>query len=316
MKKTLPIVLVLLLMATSWCVFGGEAPKSAEAVKPAKPPKATVSRPRRPPRRRPAMGPDEMMYMRVPRSKALEMARRYFSGSPDTSKAHEKLGAAYDEEGRKAMIKLVQDLNKKYAALIAESMKPEDREKYEKVLAAEQEYDDTVTAARSKVSELVQNIRKEQGRQDTSWPTRSLTPKLQPIINACFKLSDEQSKQFNQLRRKRAQNIRNLTNSIKAPKDRKDYKAQREYWRKRQELRKQAEQEGEEALKLILTDEQKKACEDLVKAMEERDKQIQEAGKSYEEKLDEIIGREEGGAPSMPSPRPPRPVIRPRKDGP
>lgn len=258
------------------------------------------------------MGMDEMMYTRMPRSNALEIARRYFSGSTEVSEAHEKLGAAYDKEGRKAMLKLVQDLNKKYAALIAESMKPEDREKYEKLLAAEQEYDDAVTAARDKVSELVQRIRKEQGREDASWPTRSLTPKLQPIINACFKPSDDQRKQVDQLRRKGAQDLQNVTNSIEAPKDRRDYKAQRAYWRKRQELRKQAEQEAEKALKLILTDEQKKAYEDLVKAMEERDKQIEEAGKSYEEKLDEIIGREEGGAPSMPRPMPRRPVIRPK----
>jgi len=312
MKKSLAIVLVLLLMAP--CVFGGEAPKAAEAVKPVDPPKAISRRPRRRPRRRPGMGMDEMMYMRMPRSKALEIARRYFDGGTEMSETHAKLEAAYQQEGRKAMMKLVQDLNKKYAALIAESMKPEDREKYEKVLAAEQEYDNAVMAARDKVTELVQKIRKEQGREDTLWPARTLTPKPRSIIDACFKLSDEQRKQSDKLRMKRSQDLRDVRNSIERPKDRKNYKAQREYWQKIRELRKQVMEDADKALMQLLTEAQKKAYEDLAKAMGERDMVIEEAGKIWEEKLDEILGREE--ADTQPMPRPRRPVIRPKASTP
>ena len=258
------------------------------------------------------MGMDEMMYMRIPPSKALEIARRHFSGSPEMSEANDKLRNKYENEGREAMRKLVQDLNKKFAALIAESMKPEDKEKYEKILAAEQEYDDAVTAARSNVTEMVEKIRKEQGREDLSRPTRSLPPRLESIINACFKLSDDQRKQFNKLRQARAKNLRDVRNSIERPKDRRDYKAQREYWQKTRELRKQAEEKAEEALKLILTDVQKKAYEDIAKAMGERDKLIEEAGNISEKKLDGIIGVEERGAPATPRPIPRRPVPRPK----
>ena len=228
----------------------------------------------------------------VPRSKALNAARRYFELTEEQRQAVDKLEADRETEAREAMEKLLADLDKKYAELAAESMSPEDKAKYEKVLAAEAERDEAMASAEEVLRAVLEEVRTEQGLAEDSRRMRFLPRNKESLFNLCLKLDPEQLKQIGELRQNRETEYRDAIRAVERPQDFRDADARRKYFEKRTEIRRQLEEESTDAMVLVLNEAQKKAFDKAAAALDAYDKKSDEAKKACDTKLEELVGKE------------------------
>jgi hypothetical protein len=105
-------------------------------------------------------------------------------------------------------------------------------------------------------------------------------------------VTDDQRKKIDALRLAKVNDSRDARNAIERPTDRRDYKAQRDYWQLIRDSRKQVEEDSAAAMVMVLTDEQKKLNDNIIESMDERDAKIEQADRDCDEALIEILGRE------------------------
>jgi hypothetical protein len=223
----------------------------------------------------------------VPRSGVLTTARRYFLLSDEEREALSDFEAAREKEARMVIVVLYEELDKKYATLAAEALLPDDKAKYEKVVAAEAERDAQIRTAQDEFRIVLDRASAVFGGR----PTLRLPTNADQIISYCVKLSEDQTKDISELRAAGQTEWANLIGGLERPQDWRDEKARQAWMEKNTQIRRQVESEVGDAMLMVLTEPQRKAVQAAVDAMETCDRNVQQATEACEKNLTELVGK-------------------------
>jgi hypothetical protein len=237
------------------------------------------------------------------RTDIFDVARRYFPLTPEQQAAIGKLDDQRDTEQSDAIAELNKRLDKKFIALILEALPPEEKAKYEKVIAAITERDEAIEAARKEFRETLDKVRAAQG-VEAKGPTTTLPFNRTDIIRRCLNLTEQQRTGIDQAGRDGWTAMREKMRNVVRPGDWRDADARRQFFEASRKAREEVDAQTAEAMVLLLNDEQKKAYQTAAAAMDAYSKKVKDAEAACEQKLIALVGAEKAKAATTPGPMP------------
>ena len=227
----------------------------------------------------------------VKRSTSIDVAYKYFDLSEEKLAKIDRLEGTRVKAVLDNMEEFLAQLDVKYRGLVAEVLSPEERETYNTIIELESERKDAIAEAKEEYDAVLSEVRASQGMGNTPGPPFMGT-KREDTIRRFVKLSPEQQKEADELRRNRSAMWREALNSIPKPKERKDIQAHRDYAIARRDLRKKMDEESSQAMEALLTDEQIAICEKVEAALQTYVEKGEAAFDAADQKLVELIGEE------------------------
>jgi len=247
----------------------------------------------------------------VERVDVFDLARRYETLTPEQLAAIETLEAQRDAEQRAALAELNKQLNKKFAALVAEALPAAEKEKYEKAAAALAEREEALTAAEKDFRAALEKLRAAQGVElSTAFGGGRFLPQGKgDIIRRYIKLTDAQHTAIDEVRRGGFGQMRDLMRDTPRPQDWRDAAARRKYADAAAKVRDQIDEQTSKAMVDLLTDDQKKAYEPAAAASDTYKKAVKDAEAAYDKKLVDLYGEAKvHGAPAPAGANPAEPA--------
>ena len=225
------------------------------------------------------------------RSDLFYVLRRYFDLTKEQTGNVNELSAKRAEEERQALAEMRKTLDKKYLALIIEILPGEEKDKYQKVLAAMTERDELMAAARKEFRELLEKIATEQGLTPKA-STRYLPYSKTDIVRRVLKLTAEQRKEADSIRKESWSTMREAMRDIERPKNWRDQDQRKKYTEATRKIRDQVNEQIANETMRILTPPQKTAYQTGAAGMDAYTKKTKDAADVCEKKLIALLGEE------------------------
>jgi len=271
---------------TLWAVVGfllaGTAASAAEP-------------PERPERPRAALAPWAQPGGAQYRFTPFDLARRLGNLTAEQQAALNRLQMQRYEELRKETARLNREIDQRFAPLVVGVLGADQKDAFEKVLAALAERDAAVDAAREEALAALKKLREAKPDEAAARPVYFapyVPQRKQDVIQQLVGLTPEQMAQSGQIQRDNWAAMRDAMNAIPRPEDWRDAAARRQYMEATQKARVDVEEKIAQALLALLTPEQKKAYEAAQAVVDAHDKKVKDAGKVCEDKLVQILGQE------------------------
>jgi hypothetical protein len=236
------------------------------------------------------------------RGNAFDALRRYFDLTPEQQAAVAKLDEQRATDERDAMTALAKSLDKKYAALIVETLPADQKAKYEQVLLALAARDDAHEAAQKEFRDALDKVRTDQGvttaaaRRGPAAFGPGLPNSKTDLVRHSINLTEQQRAAVDGVQRDTWGTLREKMQGVARPQDWRDAEARQKYADAVRKVREQVENQAAEAMLLLLNDVQKKAYQTAATALETHDKKVAEADDACEKKLTELVGAEKAKA--------------------
>jgi hypothetical protein len=199
-----------------------------------------------------------------------------------------------DNELRDRMKEIARELDKKYIEIVGEALPAAEREKYQKLIAAQQERDEITARADAEYAGAVKTafaqhkVEATPGRRLPHWWPASWSK--DDLVDTYLKLNDEQRKTIDDLMRIREEGWRDESSRVQRPKDWRDPKAREKYGNELRDLRRVVEAETLEAMWPVLTEQQQKACTAAFEALAAWGQKVDQAVEACDKKIAEQVG--------------------------
>jgi hypothetical protein len=239
-----------------------------------------------------------------------DAARRSVTVPDDKQAAMENLAIEYAVAESEALAEVRKRLNKEYLVRILALLPEEEKPKYEKVIAAMTEQDETVAAARKELREVLDKVKVSQGADKVKpadagqrffQPRRGevATRKLD-VLRTCFVLSEDQRREIETIhdanRNGEREKIRARMGDQGAGGGRPDPAAMRQMAPVFRQIRTETDEADAKAVVNLLTDAQKKDFATATAAVDGYSKKVADAEAACRKKVVEAVGAEKANA--------------------
>ena len=233
---------------------------------------------------------DRMMGRRD-RIDVFNTAERYFEVTEEKEAPLGMLDGQYEAEERAAMAAIRLELIKKYAPLIGDVLGGEQKAKFEKVVEGMLARYDAVEVAKKEFREVLTKLETEQGVEQKAAPDYIPYAKTD-IVRRFIKLSDEQKRGVDDIRRDGWGGMREKMRAIPRPQDWRDAAARQKYMDAARKAREEMSEQSAETMVNLLSDEQKKGYQTAAAAYEAYQAKVKAADEAYQKILVEAVGEE------------------------
>lgn len=194
------------------------------------------------------------------------------------------------------MKEIRKELDKKYVKVVGEALPPAESKKYEKVVDAQLARDEIIADADAEYAGTVKDALAKHKAEAA--PGRRL-PRWWPavwskddIVDTYLKLSDEQRETIDELKKIREKEWQSESRKIERPEDWGNAEAREKFGNEMRDLRKTIEAETLEAMWMVLTEQQKKACTAAFEALQTWEQKVDEAVEECDKKITEQVGED------------------------